>query len=314
MFNPNIGLFGYFSKFQAYARRYGFLQAAKRSIEKLKEKGWIGTTGLQLSSIKYGKASASNRIGVLSFQCNICGKICESKITDLKREKPSCTRCGSTVRMRANIHVLSMELFGENLVIGDFPQRPDIVGIGISDWEGYAVPLAHKLGYKNTYYHKDPKLDITSIDPALEGRLDFIISSDVFEHVSPPVSIAFENAQKLLKPGGVLIFSVPYTKNGTTIEHFPDLYKYEIIKKGNGHILKNITRDGTEQIFNNLVFHGGAGATLEMRLFSEYSLGEEFAKAGFNCVKFYRDPDFDHGIYWLHDWSLPIAARAKENT
>ena len=143
---------------------------------------------------------------------------------------------------------------------------------------------------------------------------DFIISSDVFEHVPPPVSIAFANARKLLKPGGVLVFTVPYIKDGKTREHFPDLYKYEIIKKGSRCFLKNTTRDGVEQIFDNLVFHGGAGATLEMRVFSESSLREEFAKAGFNNITIYREPDFDHGIYWPNDWSLPIAARAKEIT
>ena len=255
------------------------------------------------------KSVSIKKSGSLSYRCNICGKSCQTKIEDLKREEPSCSGCGSTVRMRAIIHMLSMELFEESRNITDFPTQKDIKGIGMSDWDGYAKPLAHKLGYMNTYYHKTPKLDITSIDPALEGMFDFIISSDVFEHVPPPVSIAFANARKLLKPGGILVFTVPYTKDGKTIEHFPDLYKYEIIKKSNGYILKNITRDGVEQIFNNLVFHGGAGATLEMRVFSESSLKEDFAKAGFININIYKDPDFDHGIYWNQDWSLPIVAR-----
>lgn len=258
------------------------------------------------------KSMKSTKSYYLSYQCNICGKYCRSKIIDLKREEPSCSGCGSTVRMRAIIHLLSMELFGKSLIIHDFPKRRDIKGIGMSDWEGYAKPLAQKLGYINTYYHKTPKLDITSIDTTLEGTLDFIISSDVFEHVPPPISIAFENVRKLLKPNGVLIFSVPYIKDGKTIEHFPDLYKYKIIRKGNKYILKNTTREGKEQIFNNLVFHGGSGATLEMRVFSEFSLREEFTKAGFNILKIYKDPYFDYGIYWANDWSLPIAARTKE--
>ncbi|MGH9903496.1 MAG: hypothetical protein ACRD68_16940, partial [Pyrinomonadaceae bacterium] len=79
--------------------------------------------------------------------------------------------------------MLSTELFGESLALTDFPERRDISGIGMSDWDGYAAPLALKLGYQNTYYHQEPKLDITSIEPALESTLDFIISSDVFEHV-----------------------------------------------------------------------------------------------------------------------------------
>jgi SAM-dependent methyltransferase len=215
--------------------------------------------------------------------------------------------------MRAIIHVLSTELFRESLTIRDFPERPEIKGIGMSDWIGYAGTLEKKLGYKNTYYHKPPKLDITSIDPDLEGTMDFVISSDVFEHVEPPVSVAFENVRKLLKPNGVFIFSVPYNKDGRTEEHFPDLYKYEIVEKNGAFILKNTTKDGVEQTYDNLVFHGGDGATLEMRCFSEASIKEELLKAGFAHVNIYSKPDFEHGIYWTNNCSLPIAARINKD-
>lgn len=253
----------------------------------------------------------TTKFGYLSYHCNICGMACKSKIVELGREEPSCLGCGSTVRMRAIIHVFSTELFGESLAIRDFPERPDIKGIGMTDWIGYAGALEKKLGYKNTYYHKPPKLDITSIDSDIEGTLDFVISSDVFEHVEPPVSRAFENIRKLLKPNGVFIFSVPYNKDEATKEHFPDLYNYEIIETEGAHILKNITKSGVEQTYDNLVFHGGAGATLEMRCFSEASIKEEFRKAGFANVHIYSEPDFQHGIYWSNDLSLPIAARIE---
>ncbi len=99
-----------------------------------------------------------------------------------------------------------MELFGTSLVLSDFPHRPDLAGIGLSDWEGYANPLAERLNYTNTFFHQAPLLDITSVGPDHSGRYDFIICSDVFEHVCQPVSKAFENAYRLLKPGGVMIF------------------------------------------------------------------------------------------------------------
>ena len=213
------------------------------------------------------------------------------------------------MRFRAIIHILSMELFGQSFSLPNFPTRPDIRGYGMSDWEGYAIPLAKSLNYTNTYYHQNPKLDIINIDSSLEGTLDFLISSEVFEHVAPPVSIAFKNAFRLLKKGGIFIFTAPYKKNGRTKEHFPDLYKYQIIKERQNYILKNITIDGREQVFTDLCFHGGAGSTLEMRVFSEPSLKEEFTKAGFRNVLIYKDPYFDHGIYWNSDMSLPIVAR-----
>jgi SAM-dependent methyltransferase len=234
-----------------------------------------------------------------------------TKVSELTRERGSCPWCGSTVRFRAIIHLLSVELFGRSLSIPDFPLRPDIKGIGMSDAAIYAISLAKKLGYKNTYYHKEPMIDITSIPAHMEETLDFIICTDVFEHINPPVSIAFENIRKLLKPSGVLIFTVPYNKEQRTKEHFPDLYKYEILEENGLHILQNTTKEGIEQRFDNLVFHGGPGATLEMRYFSESSLAENFRNAGFANVKIYKEPDFEHGIYWDCDTSLPIAARIK---
>jgi SAM-dependent methyltransferase len=208
--------------------------------------------------------------------------------------------------MRSVIHALSGVLFGESLALPDFPARPDVRVIGLSDWNGYALRLARKLHYTNTFYHKDPRLDITSIDPALENTLDVLISSDVFEHVAPPVSLAFQNAYNLLKPGGTLILTVPYTLEAETVEHFPELYRYEIRSKDRK--LYNTTRDGREQNFEQLMFHGGAGETLEMRRFSFDGLSRELKKAGFHRIEVLTAASFKHGIYSKHPWSLPIIA------
>lgn len=298
-------LFKHIRKFGTYSNKIGFNKAL-RSFKKLRYPPYIEGISTTL-----GEEISARNIDTLCYQCNICGKKCESEITKLTREEPSCIGCGSTVRMRAIVRILSLELFGDSLAIPDFPVRPDIAGIGMSDWEEYAECLKHKLDYKNTYYNKEPKLDITSIPADFEQKVDFIISTDVFEHVEPPISTAFENTYKLLKANGVLIFSVPYLKEGKTIEHFPELYRYEIIKDSKGYILKNITRNGAEQVYDHLVFHGGEGTTLEMRIFSESSLLEEFMKAGFTNVRFYKDQDLKYGICFESDLSLPIAARIK---
>jgi SAM-dependent methyltransferase len=230
-------------------------------------------------------------------------------MSELKREEPSCPSCGSNVRWRAIVQVLSLNLFGASLALQDFPARPDVRGVGLSDWDGYALPLSGRLDYRNTYFHQEPKLDIRDIPAELEGAFDFVISSEVFEHVPPPVSVAFANVRRLLKPGGVLIFTAPYAKHGKTMEHFPELYDYELAERDGRRVLKNRTRAGVTQLFESLVFHGGEGETLEMRVFSERDLIEEFERAGFCSVKIYEEPDFEHGIYWQEDWSLPIAAR-----
>jgi SAM-dependent methyltransferase len=244
----------------------------------------------------------------VDFHCNVCGAACAAPMDALQREKPSCRRCGSTVRTRTIVHLLTTELFGRSMSIPELPMRRDLVGIGLSDSANYAGRLAEKLGYTNTFFHMEPQLDITAVPERLTARYDFIISSDVFEHVAPPVSRAFVNARRLLKPHGVFVFSVPYTLDPETREHYPELHNYQIVETDGEWRLENRTADGRRQVFQDLVFHGGPGSTLEMRLFSRSSLIREFSAAGFAGVRIAEEPRLDYGIVWREPWSIPMVA------
>src|ERR1044072_1657831 len=103
-----------------------------------------------------GEATGSKTSG---FKCNICGAQCLVAHSHLQREVASCETCGSTPRARAIIRALSLELFGKNVVLPEFPVNREIRGLGMSDWEGYAARLADKFSYTNTYYHKEPRPD-----------------------------------------------------------------------------------------------------------------------------------------------------------
>ena len=224
----------------------------------------------------------------------------------MSREAPSCIHCGSTVRFRSIIHVLSTELFGKSTPLKQFPKRKDLIGIGMSDWRGYANQLEKTLGYVNTYYHKEPRLDITQADTAAGEKYDFIISTEVFEHVPPPVDRAFRNAFDMLKPGGVFIFSVPF-RPGITDEHFPDLYEYKVIQEEGHWVLLNKTNDGQQQKFVNLVFHGGPGSTLEMREFGHDSLQTHLVEAGFKHSRAYAEEVPEYGIVCVHPQAIEQA-------
>jgi SAM-dependent methyltransferase len=215
----------------------------------------------------------------------------------MMRETASCIHCGSCVRFRSIVHTLSTELFGESLAIKDFPARQDLSGIGMSDWEEYARRLKKKLNYANTYYHKEPLLNIASPEPPPAGLYDFIIATEVFEHVSQPISRAFENVHRLLKPGGVFIFSVPCVE-GNTVEHFPELWRFTISEEQGSWVLVNETIDGRQQRYDNLIFHGGPGTTVEMRLFGKDSLVKNFSDAGFVQVRNHDKEVPAAGIIW----------------
>jgi hypothetical protein len=247
----------------------------------------------------------------ISFECNICGERCLVAIDQLQREAASCEACGSSPRARAVIRALSLELFGQNLVLRDFPESRGISGLGMTDWDGYAVRLAEKFRYTNTYYHQEPRLDISNpeIAESLVQSSDFIISSEIFEHVVPPVRRAFENSFKMLKRGGVLVLTVPYGTQAETVEHFPELYDFTIIADHESYRLKNVSQAGEVQEFHDLVFHGGPGATLEMRVFAEAALLQHLAEAGFQNITVHRTPDLPHGIWWPEPWAFPLSAR-----
>jgi len=257
-------------------------------------------------------ASKSADICKAAFVCNVCSTANERPAADFGRETASCSECGSTVRMRAIVHTLSQELYGRCMPIDEFPKEPRYRGIGTSDWVGYGDRLAKRLDYTNTYYHQEPQLDITCPDKSLEGTLDFITSTDVFEHIVAPVGRAFEAARRLLKPDGVFIFSVPYNLEGETVEHFPNLHDWRIDRPEDGKpTLHNVTKDGQQEVFDDLVFHGGAGATLEMRVFTLPGIERDAAAAGFEKPRVYHASHMQCGMLWEVDWSLTMALRPK---
>ena len=183
----------------------------------------------------------------------------------------------------------------------------------MSDDDCYAKLLAVKFGYTNTFYHCEPLLDITRPAPHWLGIHDFVITSDVFEHVPPPIQTAFDNLYALLKPGGVVVFSVPFSLESETREHYPDLHQFSLRQEGDADwVLENVTCDGRREQFRDLVFHGGPGSTLEMRLFSLAALQRHFAAAGFVDLRVHDEPYFEHGIFWRNPWSLVLSARKPE--
>jgi SAM-dependent methyltransferase len=237
------------------------------------------------------------------FTCNICAGACHAETLD--REIASCGACGSNVRLRWIVHTLSSELFGESLPLRDFPFRKKIHGLGLSDPQSIADVLSKRFSYRNTCYHREPRFDI--METAGEAEFDFIVASEVFEHVRPPVQTAFDNLARLLNPGGFAVFSSPWESEGDTVEHFPRLHDWQLVRLRSGYVLLNRTADGRLETFGDLNFHGGPGSTLEMRVFSKGGLLANCAAAGFSEISMAQDyPPL--GIVW-EPWSRGLILR-----
>jgi SAM-dependent methyltransferase len=252
----------------------------------------------------------------VTFICNLCGTTSERPAGPLQREHEDCPHCRSSVRIRALIALLSKEVFGTLLTLPEFPVLKGIRAIGMSDAPELAERLAEKFDYTNTFYDQAPEFDVTTPDPRDDGRYDFILSSEVLEHVSPPVERAFSALNRMLKPDGLLLMTTPYSLGGQTREHFPELHEYTLASLGGRPVLVNRRRDGRMETFENLTFHqaptetpGGHGSALEMRVFTEASLRAILCGAGFPNVHFASENVAGFGVEHSETWSLPIAAR-----
>ena len=242
------------------------------------------------------------------FRCNVCGSLCAPE--RFATEPPSCA-CGSNVRIRALIHLLSIELFGRSIALIDFPRLKSIRGLGMSDEPGYARILEDKFEYTNTYYHREPRLDVTEANTESYGSYDFILCADVLEHIAPPIGGALSEMFRLLKPRGFLGLTIFCNPQDRMKEHFPELNEYRVVPLGDAAVLINRRRDGSLEIRDDLVFHGGQGAILEMREFGITALRSELSQAGFKDFEFLAEDVPENGIVFDHDVSQPLIARKE---
>jgi SAM-dependent methyltransferase len=168
-------------------------------------------------------------------------------------------------------------------------------------------------GNQNTFYDREPRLDLTAVDFARwpAASYDFITSSDVLEHVAPPVERALVGMRELLKPGGVAVLTVPTSLAPDTVEHFPDLHEWRLHEDGNARVLVNRLPDGREQRFADLRFHGGEGLTLEFRVFSRSGLLRALEDAGFAIADVFDDAIRAHGIPLRKHEVVVVAERPR---
>ncbi len=236
---------------------------------------------------------------IVKATCPICGGVYDLDITKEYREGPLCTHCGASGRSSAIVHTVCQIAFGNDTPLCQQSPAKDFKLVGLSDGPKYAPLLAEKFDYTNTFYHKEPYLDISSPDETHHNRYDLLISTEVFEHVIGEPLSPFYGALALLKPGGSLVLTVPFVNQGEHKQHYPGLVSYSSRQTDEGKWVADLVfADGTKYTDENAKFHGGPGKTLEICLFTRTSLLKALEDSGFTDIEFHDKNIPERGINW----------------
>ena len=234
------------------------------------------------------------------FICCACFRPTFAVNTKSGREALNCYWCKSTSRERAIFFEIHKR-YALKKVRHPF-RNLKILGVSDGYLTSHRFKKIYKKRYTNFHYHMDPKLDITNVTLDLMSSSDIVSCSEVLEHVVPPIQKAFDGLYQLLKADGVLILSVPHTDlNGKHVEHFPVMKESRISTRESGFVLEGRSSDGKLLEFGGLTFHGGIGATLEYRIFSQESLERCLATSGFKKLTPHKNRLL-FGINW-EPWS-----------
>jgi SAM-dependent methyltransferase len=167
------------------------------------------------------------------------------------------------------------------------------------------------------------------------GESDLVIANNVFNHANDPVAFA-QAVERLLAPGGIFVFEVPYWLEMMRADRFPDMIYHEHVSyftvRGTWNLLK---RAGLEmQSYSVVDYHGGS-----LRVVAQRDQGSA-ASPAINQAMHQEtdfglfDRDFYHGVMgrlhnqrnrWLRDFYqlriedptacvIGVGAAAKANT
>lgn len=189
---------------------------------------WPFPVDLQMTALE----RQALRLGYLPGYCCVCGKITRFRVDADFRESVPCLRCKSVNRQRQLVTVL-LEYARTNSTRERWLSVRDIAK-DTTIWNAESTRalhfrLAHHLGpnYISSEYIR-PDLSSGDVQEGVlhvdmrrthfdDESLDFVLSSEVLEHVPNPLE-AFRESFRILKPGGCHIFTVPFYQHRFTNE------------------------------------------------------------------------------------------------
>ncbi len=206
------------------------------------------------------------------IRCNICGYDGSFIRKENERESMICKNCSSSSRLRAVMYILGTCLGISRLPVVAWAKDKEIRILESSGRGPYPMMLKEKFDYYNTEYDPASELmkrpftayaDFQSLAYD-EGVFDYVIASDVFEHVREDAK-GFSEIFRVLKKGGAFILTVPYN------------HEWE-------QTLTRVKVEGDKDI--ELLppeYHGGGGQTLAYRTYGR-DLPDRLRSFGFSVA------------------------------
>lgn len=175
----------------------------------------------------------TSRYGFIGI-CLVCGRPAYfNKFYDNHRELGYCTSCGASNRKRQLCYLLR-----KFLNLGDFGKITSSKYILNAESSGSLHDgLKHNVNYVSSEYfggaYKSGDivggvLNVNLTDSHFaENTFDVVLTSDVFEHIPDPYR-AFKEVGRILKPGGVHIFTIPFYQTSYFDENRAEIIDGEI--------------------------------------------------------------------------------------
>jgi hypothetical protein len=154
------------------------------------------------------------KVSMVCFTCNICGAW--NEVEQFASEPASCA-CGSNVRLRGLIRMLSIELFGRSLVLPEFPRMKAIRG-----WARRQDCYNRLLAGIRLHQHllrREPRLDFTNPTPSLRTVRLHSLGRRAGAH-SAAGGRAMVETRRMLKPHGFLGITVYCSPSDCLRERF----------------------------------------------------------------------------------------------
>ena len=192
------------------------------------------------------RESAHSRPAVADFDkdgytdsCTVCGHAGYLRREERSiRETYRCGGCGASLRYREQARLI-LDNFSrkDSGHLADLVNEAEFQGLRIYE-PGLIGPfrkLFHKLpGHCNSYFWEDVppgefREDVQCQDlmnlTYEDNSFDLVLSSDIFEHVRKPFA-GFQEVNRVLKPGGFHIFSIPPDASDASQNRVPGGYQW----------------------------------------------------------------------------------------